>query len=167
MAVESQPNDVYVAETLVAEFRRITPGNGHWTEVRHAEMPSYPPTEDFKMKMFGVETPALLLWIDRSTPPGDVNYERDLRIIVAGIVKQDRNLQQAVMRLANDLRGVMLGNIHRTFPGAALPNPTVNAITNELPEGIDFAMDRDPTGNTIGYFFSVWAISHRFPLPNG
>jgi hypothetical protein len=167
MALGNQPNDVYLVEGLLQEFKQIRTENEYWTDVNYVEMPSYPPTADYKSRWLGVTAPALLMWVSRSAPSRGSNMnppDRDLEVVVAGIVRGDRGLQQSVMRLGDDLRAVMLFNSGRARPGGSAMD---GVTTDELPEGIDYAMDKDDGGHVVGYFFSVWALTHRFPRPVG
>jgi len=175
VAVETIPNDIYIVETLLEEFRGISRGNGNYTEVQHVEMPSWS-LSDGNPNAFNVNplvmtpkngSPALYVWVDSSIPAdGWVGMaERTLRIIVVGVIRQAEGLQLALMRLASDLRGVMLHNGERTFPGKEPQN--TGATTTELPDGFHFNLSKNETSDEVGYFVSFWAVSHKFPSPRG
>lgn len=174
MAVGNQPNDVYLAETLLAEFKNISRGNGYYTDVQDALMPSWNLTDEsyntfvINPKVTGHDKlPALFMWVDRSIPDEGFTgmAERALHVIVCGVVKQEEGLQLALMRFANDVRGVMLFNQSRVFPGGTAQD--TGASTREMGDGIGFNIVKNETSNSVGYFVSFWAVSHKFPSPRG
>lgn len=175
MAVGNQPNDVYLLETVLAEFRQISRGNGNYTDIQDVVLPSYHLTDGNPMAfvinpavLSHDKLPALFVWVDRSSPAEGLMgmAERTLHLVVVGVLKQDEGLQLALMRLANDVRGIMLFNRERRFPGASSAENT-GAATNEVGDGVGFNILKNSHGHNVGYFVSFWAVSHKVPGPQG
>lgn len=166
MAIADKPNSTYCINSLLADLKRITVGNSFWTELKSVEMPNYGP--DDGMVLQG-DAPKLLVWVTGMGPTQSRvgQYRRVINVMIYGIVKQDEAVQEATMRLAEDVRSILLFNPQRNFPGLTAVINTWGTYTAEEVEGFRLLIDKDENAIPFGQFTSRWRITHEFPAPHG
>jgi len=165
MAYGGKPNSEFCMDSLLAELKTISVANGRWSDVRTVVMPDYAPESDV---MFQAETPSLHVWVMGSGGQEGLisRARRSLEVWIYGVVKQDRGAQTAILRLAEDVRSVMIMNPERDYPGLSVAN-TWGHFTEEQAGGFSFLVDRNEQGKSIGEFRSEWKVVYNYDNPNG
>lgn len=165
------PNSVYVMRSLLADLKRIKRANGFLTDLRQVKQPDYSPDDSNWDQALAEEAPAVLLWLSQeSDPSGRANSAEDrptLSVYLMGLVRQERNVQEALQSLAVDVRRVMVQNPQRDFPGVSATNshgvwtrPAGNVT-------FDFRYKKMTNASTVGLFDSWWQVEYRCPRTTG
>lgn len=149
----------------MADLSRISVGGGFFSEIAAATMPNFPPDQD---SIMAVEAPSVLVWVMDTMPVVDGNnriggLRRTMEIWIYGVVKQERAVQQALIRLYEDVRAVMLFNPQRNYPGLSQPN-TWGYTTEEV--SCSFAVDEGQQSSSAGLFKSIWRVSYEYERPS-
>ena len=168
MAVSNLPNAAYIIESIMADLRQISIGNGYRTDLKAIELPSW--SYEDRARFSQVETPALLLWLDSDVKGTTLSNHQELRpaliFTVVGIVRRADKLQEAMLLLSQDVRRVMMANPQRNHPANLTQANTWGVLTEEE-GGVDFKVHRNEQGVTIGIFTSSWRVDYRYPIPAG
>lgn len=165
------PNSVYIVRSLMADLKRIKKANGFLTDVRQVKRPDYPPDENDWDRALAEESPSVLLWLsDEADPSGRANSAEDrpsLTVYIMGVVRQERDLQEALQALAVDVRRVMVTNPQRSFPGLAATNSHGVWTSPAGNKTFDFSYRKLSNASTVGVFESFWQIEYRSPRATG
>lgn len=158
MAVGTVPNARFLAEEIERQLKLIKRPD-YYADVAWVEMPSYEPLSE---KMWEPDTPSLHIWISESGL-GESKIgmpRRTLSVWIGGVVKQDRELQENLIELAESVRAVMLFKVHTATPS----DMAVFVIEDD--QGIAFQLERQD-GGFAGMFLSKWRVEYDYPSPAG
>jgi len=159
VAVGTVPNARFLAEEIERQLKLIKRPD-FYADVATVQMPSYEP---LSQAMWAADTPSLHVWVTESGV-GDSKVgmpRRTLVVWIGGVVKQDRELQENLIELAESVRAVML---FKLLAVTALADMGVFVI--EESEGIAFQLEKQD-GGFAGMFLSKWRVEYDYPSPAG
>jgi hypothetical protein len=153
------PNQRYILRqisTAIAGIRRDV----YYVDVATCQIPNYAPMSPAMMLP---DTPSAHIWAMESGLGNSKNgaAERELAVWIYGVVKQNEEIQEALIDFAESVRAVMLFQIPISLPG----DLAVTVIEGD--EGIAYQTEKMDGGGFAGTFVSKWRVNYAFPSPAG
>src|SRR5688572_21440958 len=158
MTIAGTSNLDYIVKATVNNLRAISMDNGYYTNVREVIEPDFWLDSDKDMVMAAQQGATLFVWMTKDRPAPELKHLGGTRdfivatIEIMGAVKQADALQEAVRRLASDVRRVMRQNVRRNYGGGTGTNDY--GRDTQQSEEMDYFYGEISPSTTAGVFRS-------------